>query len=429
METIVYTLGMDEGDNRIFSEAGAVIRSGGLVAFPTETVYGLGGDALRASSSEKIYKAKGRPSDNPLIVHICRMEDLNVVAQDIPKEAILLGKAFWPGPLTMILKKRDTVPFETTGGLDTVAVRMPSHPAALSFIEASGGFVAAPSANLSGRPSPTGAGHVIDDLFGRIDMIIDGGKVGIGLESTIVDLTEEVPTVLRPGYIGLDGIRAVLGEVRLDPALEISAAETADHTSKDSTGRKAAHLIPAPEVSCGIAKAASEDLTGGEKTDPDCASYGGIGTAGGYKNNSPGESADQSCVFTDGVGTGGLRPKAPGMKYRHYAPKGELTIIRGEAQKVAERINQLVSEHEKKGEKTGVLATEENLGLYSGGCIKCIGSRADEEGIAANLFGLLREFDKENVDYIYSEDLSSPGLGVAIMNRLVKAAGHRIMDV
>ena len=184
--------------------AGSIIRSGGLVAFPTETVYGLGGNALDPEASRRIYAAKGRPSDNPLIVHIADLGSLSRIVSRIPDSALALADAFWPGPLTMILPRSSEVPPETTGGLDTVAVRMPSHPAALELIRRSGGYIAAPSANTSGRPSPTRAQHVYDDLNGRIDMIIDGGPVGIGIESTIIDLTEEVPMVLRPGFISID---------------------------------------------------------------------------------------------------------------------------------------------------------------------------------------------------------------------------------
>ena len=182
-------------------QAGQIIRDGGLVAFPTETVYGLGGDALNPDSSRKIYAAKGRPSDNPLIVHICRLEDLSKIAAEIPENAKKLAEKFWPGPLTMIFKKTDLVPKETTGGLDTVAVRFPDHKVALAFIEAAGGFVAAPSANTSGRPSPTLGKYVYEDMNGKIEMLLDGGQVGIGVESTIVDVTGEKPMILRPGYV------------------------------------------------------------------------------------------------------------------------------------------------------------------------------------------------------------------------------------
>ena len=186
------------------------------MAFPTETVYGLGGDALNPESSRRIYAAKGRPSDNPLIVHICRWEDLAPLVKEIPETAERLGKAFWPGPLTMILKKSDMVPKETTGGLSTVAVRMPSDRTALSLIRAAGGYVAAPSANISGRPSPTLAKYVEEDLSGRVEMILDGGQACIGLESTIIDLTEETPMILRPGYITEEMLSGILGKVETD---------------------------------------------------------------------------------------------------------------------------------------------------------------------------------------------------------------------
>lgn len=197
-------------------EAGEVLRAGGLVAFPTETVYGLGGDALNPESARKIYAAKGRPSDNPLIVHIARMEDLKAIVRQVPGEALVLARAFWPGPLTMIFPKADCVPRETTGGLETVAVRMPAHPVARGLILRGGGYVAAPSANLSGRPSPTAARYVIEDMDGRIDMILDGGEGEIGLESTIVDLTVSPPQILRPGSVTRDMLEAVLGQVSMN---------------------------------------------------------------------------------------------------------------------------------------------------------------------------------------------------------------------
>lgn len=329
--------------------AGAIIRQGGLVAFPTETVYGLGGDALNRESSRRIYAAKGRPSDNPLIVHVCRFEDIAEIVSDVPEEAVRIADAFWPGPLTMILPKSDRVPYETTGGLDTVAVRLPSHPVARKLIEYSGGYVAAPSANLSGRPSPTAAKYVAEDMDGRIDMILDGGEVGIGLESTIVDLTVTPPQILRPGYVTQEMLGKVLGKVDMDVTI------------------------------------LREDL----------------------------EQA----------------PKAPGMKYRHYAPKGELVIVEGEPKQVAAYMNRQAAKAREKGERTGIIGTRERLTQYRADVVKCLGDRTDEESIARNLYSALRQMDEEQVTRIYSESFATQGFGQAIMNRLLKAAGHRVVRV
>ena len=326
------------------AEAAQIIRDGGLVAFPTETVYGLGGNGLDPQASQKIYAAKGRPSDNPLILHIAKIDQLHEVVSEIPEAAATLAEAFWPGPLTMIFKKTDCVPYETTGGLDTVAVRMPQHMGALQFLEEAGVPVAAPSANTSGRPSPTTAQHVYEDLQGKIPMILDGGAVTIGLESTIVDLTEEIPTILRPGYISLEMVQAVLGEAKMDKGL----------ISSDSN----------------------------------------------------------------------IHPKAPGMKYRHYAPKADLKIVEGPVEKVVAYINEKA-----KAGKVGIICTEETKDRYPAGDVKCIGSRKSELSIASHLFAVLREFDEDGVDAIYSESFQAPGLGEAIMNRLLKAAGHQRVDV
>lgn len=336
-----------EAEDAALRRAGEVIRAGGLVAFPTETVYGLGGDALNRESSRKIYAAKGRPSDNPLIVHICKFEDIRQIVKEVPEEACRIAEAFWPGPLTMILPKSELVPKETTGGLDTVAVRFPSDKIAQKLIEYSGGYIAAPSANLSGRPSPTVAKYVAEDMDGRIEMIIDGGAVGIGLESTIIDLTVSPPQILRPGYVTEEMLRKVLGRVDTDVTI----------LSADS----------------------------------------------------------------------GQAPKAPGMKYRHYAPKGELTIVEGEPDAVVAYINGQVQRARENGEKTGVIGTDECAGRYCADVVKSVGSREDEESIARHLFTALREFDDENVERMYSESFDSAGLGQAIMNRLLKAAGHHVV--
>ncbi len=337
-------------DETMVRRAGEILKAGGLVAFPTETVYGLGGDALNPEASRKIYAAKGRPSDNPLIVHIADMDHLYPIARRVPESALRLAEVWWPGPLTMIFEKTDLVPYETSGGLDTVAVRMPNNSIALALIAASGGYIAAPSANTSGRPSPTTAEHVLGDLDGKIEMILDGGSVRIGLESTIVDFTEEVPVILRPGYVNRDKLEAVLGEVRMDPGL------------------------------------------------------------------------------TDEGATAGLRPKAPGMRYRHYAPRAALTIVEGEEDRVVAKINALVREDEARGLKCGVIAPTESAGRYEARDVKNIGSLANDKEIASHLFRVLREFDDDGVDRIYSEAFNTPRMGDAIMNRLLKAAGHQIIE-
>lgn len=340
----------NEIENRDKIEAaGKIIREGGLVAFPTETVYGLGADALNPAASRKIYEAKGRPSDNPLIIHIAEMDDLDKIVSEFPEQARNMAEYFWPGPLTMILKKSEAVPRETTGGLDTVAVRMPNHPVALALIRAGGGYIAAPSANTSGKPSPTTAEHVAQDMDGRISMILDGGAVGIGIESTIVDFTGKTPMVLRPGYLTPDKIRAVIGEIQIDPGLEAESS--------------------------------------------------------------------------------GVRPKAPGMKYKHYAPKAELILVRGAQEPVQKKINDLTKEAIETGKTAGVIATDESFSGYLYGIVKSIGTRSDEDTIARHLYGILREFDQQDVDVIYSESFSATGLGQAVMNRMLKAAGHQVIDV
>lgn len=349
MKTEVIKIDQNNMDTEALERAAAIIRDGGLVAFPTETVYGLGADALSAEASKKIYAAKGRPSDNPLIVHVAEFSDMEKIAQEMPEEAKKLADAFWPGPLTMIVRKNDKVPYETTGGMDTVAVRMPNHPVALELIRRSGGYIAAPSANTSGKPSPTLAEHVAFDMDGRIPMILDGGPVGIGIESTIVDLTEDIPMILRPGYITPKMLEKVIGEVKMDPGI-----------------------------------IASDSLQ---------------------------------------------KPKAPGMKYKHYAPKGDLVIVEGKKQAVAETINHLTKMDTEAGLKTAVIASDENLSLYDADCKINIGSREHEESIAANLYEVLREMDEMGVQKMYSESFAGGGLGAAIMNRLLKAAGHHVIRV
>ena len=350
METIIKKVNPLQPDGKIMEQAGELIAAGELVAFPTETVYGLGGDALRPEASAKIYAAKGRPSDNPLIVHIADFSDMERVAREVPEQAKRLADAFWPGPLTMIVWKSDAVPSETTGGMDTVAVRMPNHPVALELIRKSGRLIAAPSANTSGRPSPTEAKHVAEDLSGRIAMILDGGPVGIGIESTIIDLTEKQPMVLRPGYITPKMLSDALGqEVVIDPGIIAS-----DDTRK---------------------------------------------------------------------------PKAPGMKYKHYAPRADMVIVDGEQAAVVARINELTGKRRAEGIKVAVIATEETRQCYDADVVLCIGKRSDEDAIAQHLYQILRECDDLDVGEIYSESFQTPRIGQAIMNRLLKAAGHTVLQV
>ena len=349
MQTEVIKIDRENMDLDALKRAGEILKSGGLVAFPTETVYGLGGDGLHEESSRKIYEAKGRPSDNPLIVHVADMEHLEKIVKKVPKAAYKLAEAFWPGPMTMILEKNDLVPYGTTGGLDTVAIRMPSDPIALELIRQGGGYIAAPSANTSGRPSPTTAQHVYEDLQGKIPMILDGGAVTIGLESTIVDVSDEIPMILRPGAVTKEMIEAVVGQVEIDPA--ILHKPTAD-----------------------------------------------------------------------------FKPKAPGMKYTHYSPKAEVFLVKGEQKAVAERINALAAAERAAGKKVGVMATEETKMLYHADIILSLGSRAKPEEIGANLFKTLRKFDFLGVDVVYSEVFSEKGEGMAIMNRLNKAAGYRVLE-
>jgi len=311
MKTIAY-----KPNPKTILEAARIIRGGGLVAFPTETVYGLGANALDPEAVERIFKAKGRPQDNPIIVHIARVEDARKLVLYFPPVAKRLADRFWPGPLTMILPKSKKVPYETTAGLDTVALRMPAHPVALALLKAAKVPVAAPSANVSGRPSPTTAAHVVHDLSGRIDAILDGGPARIGVESTVLDLTSKTPTVLRPGGIGIEELRKVLGKVNIYHA---------------------------------------------------------------------GKSAK--------------RPRAPGMKYRHYAPKAPIILVEGDAGKARLKVNELARRHKRQGKRVRILKTG-----------------------AASLYQQLRRFDGEDADVIIAQARDEKGLGLAVMNRLRKAA-------
>ena len=356
---------LSAGDEAALKHGAELLQNGGLVAFPTETVYGLGGNALLPGASKKIYAAKGRPSDNPLIAHIASMKELVPIVKYIPERAKRLADAFWPGPLTMILEKSESVPYETTGGLDTVAVRMPEHPAARRLIEFAGIPIAAPSANTSGRPSPTEAAHVLEDLDGKIDAVIDGGSVLIGVESTIIDLSGAQPTLLRPGAITREMLSEALGEaVCLDPALE-------------------------------------------KPLDP------------------------------------AVHPKAPGMKYRHYAPKAPMCIFVPRdgvfSAAALERMEQAVSAEAKRelasGCCVGILCSEETLPYYKEVfadfgerqvLLMSAGSHQSDESFAHNLFRVLREMDDAGVGFIAAEGTDTAKIGYAVMNRMKKAAGQQV---
>lgn len=340
----------EEGSNRL-SKAAALLKDGEVVAFPTETVYGLGANGMDPAASRKIYEAKGRPSDNPLILHIAEFEQLDGIAEDISEDAWKLMKEFWPGPMTIILKKKPEVPLETTGGLQTVAVRMPSHPIARELILKSGLPIAAPSANRSGRPSPTTAEHVMEDMEGRIPMILDGGIVGIGIESTIIDMTGDKPVILRPGFITPEMIEEVAAGVSIDPAI--------------LGGPMAAEL----------------------------------------------------------------KPKAPGMKYRHYAPAGDMLLVEGTAEKVVAKINELAEKKRQEGYRVGIIGTDENIEQYRADVVKSMGSRMDPESIAVNLYGTLRDMDQLEVQVIFGESFGEEDFYGAIRNRILKAAGYQVLKV
>ncbi len=347
---------MPEGGRAAYEKAAHILADGGLVAFPTETVYGLGGNALNPEASKKIYAAKGRPSDNPLIVHISDISMVESLVMEIPEAAKKLMEAFWPGPLTIILKAGRAVPRQTTGGLDTVALRMPNHPVALELIRKSGLPIAAPSANASGRPSPTKAAHVMEDLDGRIDMVLDGGEVQIGVESTIVDLTTDVVQILRPGYITKDMLEGAIGHVEVDPAV--------------------AHINDGQMIN------------------------------------------------------GSEPPKAPGMKYRHYAPKAPLTLVTGSAYEVVEELKRLALKAKTEGKRVGIICADE-AGLEAfADKVYHVGSREDRSRQARLLYDVLRRCDEDELDVIFADDFGlerDAGLGYAVQNRLMKAAGGHVI--
>ena len=346
MKTIISKIDINNIDKEELKKQAKLLTEGNTVIFPTETVYGLGANALDEDAVIKIYEAKGRPSDNPLIVHICEKSEVYNLAKDISEKAELIMDEFWPGPITIILNKKDIVPYRTSGGLDTVAIRMPSHPIAREIIKQSGLPIAAPSANISGRPSPTKADHVYEEMNGRVSGIVLGDDCNYGLESTVLDMTGDIPMILRPGSITKEDLESIVGKVTIDPSL-----------SKKEDNKKA---------------------------------------------------------------------KAPGMKYTHYSPDADVYIVSGQSNKVIDEINKLVHQNELKGLKTGVMCLSKNKDKYNGEVIS-LGESLEQVG--SKLFDALREMDKRNIDIVYSEEFPNLGVGQAIMNRLLKSAGYKIINV
>ncbi len=349
METKIGIINDVNKDIEYIKEAADIIYKGGIVAFPTETVYGLGANALNEDAVDKIFKAKGRPQDNPLIVHVAS-KNIDKLVKEVPEVAKKLIERFWPGPLTVILNKKDIIPNRTSANLESVGIRMPNNEIALKLIELSGCPIAAPSANISGRPSPTDVERCIEDLDGKVDCIIGWKKSDVGVESTIVDCTVMPPVVLRPGGITLEMLREVCKDINIDKAIQ---------------GRPDANL----------------------------------------------------------------KPKAPGMKYRHYAPKAKLQIIKGNKEKTIEKINEIVQNYIDNQKKVAILSTEEISSRFPLGEIISLGSEKNLYEVARNLFEALRKCDDLKVDFILCEAFEEKGVGLAIMNRLNKAAGFNILEV
>ena len=350
MDTKVILLEENNLEEELINQAGEILQKGGLVAFPTETVYGLGADATNPEAVKKIFEAKGRPQDNPLIIHVASFDNLEEYVTEISILAKKIMNKFWPGPLTIILNKSDKIPAITSAGLNSVGVRMPSNIIARKLIAAAGVPIAAPSANISGRPSPTEVQRCIEDLMGKVDCILGGGKCEVGLESTIIDCSVDPPCILRPGAITLDMLKELDTRIYIDPA-----------------------IMKKPEKD--------------------------------------------------------FKPKAPGMKYRHYAPKAPLKIVQGDLQKTIAKINEIVQNYMDDKKLVGIIATEESKNSYAQGIVKSIGSRNDMDTVAQNLFEVLRSFDDISVDVILAEAFEEKGIGIAVMNRLKKSAGYDITKV
>lgn len=348
-KTLVLTVDSQQPDENKITVAAELIKKGGLVAFPTETVYGLGANALNGDAVLALFKAKNRPLDNPPIVHVCDLEDVYTLTEEVTDEAQMLMRTFWPGPLTLIFRRSKIVPDVTVAGLDTIAIRMPKHNVALALIRKSDCPISAPSANLAGKPSPTLAKHVLDDLGGRIDAVLDAGPTLVGVESTVLDLTVDPPQVLRPGGTPYETLLKVLSRVELNPVV------TADKA------------LPVEKA------------------------------------------------------------RSPGVKHKHYAPDADVVVVEGNVEHVADKMKELVELYRGEGKKVGILGTDETVRSLRADVVKSMGSRSDLAEVARNLFKLLREFDVERVDIIVAEGIPTIGLGLAVMNRLRKAAGYNIV--
>ncbi len=349
--TKIFKVDKIEPEFQSISYAAEVLKKGGTVAFPTETVYGLGANALDEDAVNRIFAAKGRPSDNPLIVHIWNINQINELVSEIPDIFFKLAEKFWPGPLTLVMKKSSWIPELVTAGLDTVGIRMPNHPAALLLLKYADIPVAAPSANISGSPSPTRVEHVINDLNNKVDVIIDGGDCAVGLESTVLDITGNEPVILRPGGVTPEQIEKTLGRVVVDKYV-YSKLET------QST-----------------------------------------------------------------------KPRSPGVKYKHYSPRAKVIVVDGPLDKLIAEINKQAQNHIKQNKRVGIMATEQTKDYYVYGEILSAGDREKPETIAANFFRLLRFFDEKGMDVILTEGIDRSGIGIAIMNRMIRAAGYNVINV
>ena len=347
MKTKIGIINNLKSDFTYLEEASEIIKRGGLVAFPTETVYGLGANALDEEAVKKIFIAKGRPQDNPLIIHVAD-KNIDDYVKEIPEIAREIIDRFWPGPLTIILNKKEIIPNVTSANLESIGIRMPNNEIALELIRLAGVPIAAPSANISGRPSPTDVERCIEDLDGKVDCIIGGMQCNVGVESTIIDCTSNPPLILRPGGITLEMLKEIDDNIEIDPAIMQKPSEN-------------------------------------------------------------------------------LKPKAPGMKYRHYAPKAEVKIIKGDNKKTIEKINEMIHNYIDEGKKVGILSSERNKSFYKKGEVISLGANLEE--VAQNLFEALRSLDDRGVDIILAEAYEEKGVGIAIMNRLNKSAGYNIIYV